>query len=75
MATFIKTGQWEKKDIGLKRWLNLDNLIKDVIPTAIATNNIVTSKDITNIVSLTQIEYDAITTPDPTTLYVIVESV
>lgn len=41
-------------------------------PIAIPKNS-VTSDSVSNIVKLTQTEYDAITTPDPLTLYVIIE--
>lgn len=33
MSIFIKTGYWEKAYKGLKGWLNLDTLIKDIIAT------------------------------------------
>ena len=32
MPIFIKTGYWEKLQKGYKNWLNLDDLIKEVVP-------------------------------------------
>jgi hypothetical protein len=34
MATFIKTGFWEKARKGYKEWLNLDELIQSLAPPA-----------------------------------------
>lgn len=39
MPTFIKTGFWEKRTKGFKDWLNLDELIKSIIPSSSLTNN------------------------------------
>lgn len=33
MSIFIKTGYWEKAYKGLKGWLNIDTLIKDIVDT------------------------------------------
>ena len=65
MPTFIKTGYWKKMKNGLKGYLDLDGFLTD--------SDVVTSSDISNIVSVTQTEYDALVTKDATTLYVIVE--
>jgi hypothetical protein len=51
MSIFIKTGYWEKAYKGLKGWLNLDTLIKDIIATYSGT-------------SLTSDEVDAIQASD-----------
>jgi hypothetical protein len=51
MSIFIKTGYWEKAYKGLKGWLNLDTLIKDIIATYSGT-------------SLTPDEVDAIQASD-----------
>lgn len=40
--------------------------------TLTVVSNSVTATDVTNIVQLTQAEYDALGTPDSTTLYIIV---
>ena len=48
---------------------NVDSVQKQVTNSDIA--NMVSSTDITNIVKLTQAEYDALTTPDESTMYAI----
>ena len=40
MPTFIKSGYWEKKARSFKGWLNLDDLISDVITTTPTTTSL-----------------------------------
>lgn len=40
MPTFIKTGFWEKAKKGYKEWLNLDELIKSLIPTSSSVSSV-----------------------------------
>lgn len=81
MPTFIKAGYWKKMQKDLKGWLNLDDFARKyftevgaITSSNIEDNNIVTSEDVSIIVSLTQTEYDALATKDATILYVIVEA-
>jgi len=69
MPTFIKSGYWEKMDRTLKGWLNLDLFMNKYLSSA----NVVTSTDVSNIVALTQDEYNALPEKVDTTMYVIVE--
>lgn len=39
MSTYIKTGYWEKLVKGYKGWLNLEDLIKSVVPASSLTTN------------------------------------
>ena len=69
MPTFIKSGYWEKMDRTLKGWLNLDLFMSKYLSSA----NVVTSTDVSNIVALTQDEYNTLPEKVDTTMYVIVE--
>jgi len=40
MPTFIKTGYWERASKGLKGWLNLDNLVRDIASSVVSTDEI-----------------------------------
>lgn len=50
-----------------------ENETKKITPSNLLYSS-VKSDDINNIIQLTRIEYDAITTPDPNTLYIIIAS-
>jgi hypothetical protein len=39
MPTFIKTGLWEKASKSFKGWLNLDDLIKSIVPSYTITTD------------------------------------
>ena len=55
MSKFIKTGYWEEKDLGLRKWLNLNKLIVDTASVLIANAITTTSTSSTTTTSTTTI--------------------
>lgn len=67
MATFIKTGFWEKAQKGFKGWLNLDQLIESI---AISKVNTITTLEDTAIIDLSS-DYSTLTSSSATRQFTI----
>jgi hypothetical protein len=63
--------QLEVNDAGTSRRVTVDQVLSDSVLSVVV--GITGASVVTNVVAISQADYDAITTPDSTTLYVITE--